>query len=118
MQCFSKLLLLRLQVNRTNSGNSKSNVREAKKSGLISLDAEAKILGYAATLGIDVNKMKQTWLLLEIKTRVERDMKEAVSIGLQGEHHRLLSTVRESQIFREDRFCRSVSAYLDAELAK
>lgn len=82
-----------------------------------SLDAEAKILGYAATLGIDVNKMKTDMATAEIKTRVERDMKEAVSIGLQGTPSFIINGQRITDLSKIASV-EAFSAYLDAELAK
>lgn len=82
-----------------------------------SLDAEAKILGYAATLGIDVNKMKTDMATAEVKTRVERDMKEAVSIGLQGAPSFIINGQRITDLSKIASV-EAFSAYLDAELAK
>lgn len=80
------------------------------------LDAEAKILGYAAGLGIDTAKMKTDMADAAVVDRVTRDLKEANSIGLTGTPSFIINGQRvdTNKIAGVEAF----SAYLDAELAK
>jgi protein-disulfide isomerase len=81
------------------------------------LDAEAKILGYAAALGIDTNKMKTDMADASVKSRVERDMKEAASIGLQGTPSFIINGTRITNL-ADIASVENFSKYLDTELAK
>lgn len=80
------------------------------------LDAEAKMLGYAAAIGIDVAKMKADMADQATIDRVTRDLKEATSIGLTGTPSFIINGQRvdTSKLAGVEAF----SAYLDAELAK